>query len=131
VWAAPFANRDAAPPEVNNRPTMEQVATTILSAMLGGVIVAFVAPWIQHHFWKRQRYAELCLLRIDQVAKASNKFISSVRRWHDEKEKWQRERIEFFWAWKALAIEVRALVSTETGKKFSPFDLLIEQPALI
>jgi hypothetical protein len=75
---------------------MEQVATTILSAMLGSVIVAFVAPWIQHHFWKRQRYAELCLLRIDQVAKASNKFISSVRRWHDEKEKWQRERIEFF-----------------------------------
>jgi hypothetical protein len=97
-----------------------------VSALIGfgsAILAIVLTPWLQNHFWRRQRHAELSLAVIERCAKL-------IYQLWDRLPKIQGgERtdadIELLRRWGTLSLEIRALFSASTYRRFSKLTELI------
>jgi hypothetical protein len=104
---------------------MDLVSTVLVGAFSGAVstmLTLIVSPRLQHHFWTRQRHAELSLSTLQEINKLSAHFLAYLR---DPKE--HPIEAHFSDEWSLWLGQARALFSEDTGKVLDRLDEQVGQ----
>jgi hypothetical protein len=101
------------------------IATAGLSALIGSLLAIFVTPWLQHHFWKCQRRAELKLKTIETVNTLTAQFIQQWIAANGLKQKYH-PALDWYENWCAADAAVKALFKDETYKAFKNLEQRVD-----
>jgi hypothetical protein len=92
-----------------------------VSGVTGSLLAIFATPVLQHHFWKRQRRAELKLKTIETVNTLTAQFIQQWIAANGAKENYQPAS-DWYEKFSAADGDVKALFKAETYKVFKDLE---------
>ena len=101
------------------------VITAGLSSLMGSLLAIFATPALQHHFWKRQRRAELKLRTVETVVTVTAKFIQQWIAASGAKQQYS-PALEWYENFSAVEATVKALFAAETYRMFKTMENRIE-----
>ncbi len=103
-----------------------QIAVGLLSGIFGALLGTFIAPRIQHHFWREQRLADLRFATI----KSLNRLMAEYLTGHIAKETgvalgW-RPSTEFFVALREEETHIRTLFSPRAWTAYKAVEVMLD-----
>ena len=98
-----------------------QIITAGLSGLFGSLLAIVATPTLQHHFWKRQRRAELKLKAAEVVTLLTSRFIQQWIAADGRKEKY-KPALEWFEEFSAAEAAVKALFSESACRLFKDLE---------
>ena len=104
------------------------VITAGLSGLIGSLLAIFATPWLQHHFWKCQRRAEVKLRTVEIVNALTSQFIQQWIATGHANAAYQ-STLEWYEKFSAAEADVKALFGAETYKVFKNLENRVD-PAL-
>jgi hypothetical protein len=96
-----------------------------LSGVVGALLVILLTPGLQHHFWRRQRRAELMLRTVEAVNTLTARFIQQWIAANGAKQEY-RPTLEWYESFSATEGAVKCLFATDTYKMFKSLENRIE-----
>jgi hypothetical protein len=100
----------------------------MMSAVIGfgsALLAIVLTPMLQHYFWLTQRRAELCLAHIEDCAELVAEFAYRLPEILRSKNLTDEDR-DLFLRWNRLSVEIHALFSEQTVKRFDKLDEIID-----
>ncbi len=107
--------------------TLATIAVGLGSGCIGSLLTTLLAPLVQHHFWRKQRRAELCLQIARRTAELAARFEEQWPRWKRDLAAHQSdpEKTAIFYTCVGIDAELRVLFSEEAWNEFSVLKTII------
>lgn len=96
-----------------------------LGSILGSLLTIFATPLLQHHFWKRQRRAELKLRTVETVNTLTAQFIQQWLAANGAKQKYHPD-LEWYESFSAVEAVVKALFADDTYRVFKNLEKRVD-----